>query len=138
MGRRRHRRWVTQMPNNLYFSNEPPSEDFITLTIAEFEAMRLKHYIGLNQRVAAEKMGISQPTFSRILESAHRKNTIALLEGKMIKVHGGNFDIKPKFVGYECVDCKHEWEDPEASKDRKVNCVRCNSKNVYFLVRELV
>lgn len=88
--------------------------------------------------MAAEKMGVSQPTFSRILESAHRKNTLALLEGKAINVYGGNFDVKAKFVGYECVDCKHEWEDANASKDRKVNCVICNSKNVYFLVRELI
>lgn len=106
--------------------------------MGEFEAMRLKHYIGLNQKIAAEKMGVSQPTFSRILESAHRKNTLALLEGKTINVYGGNFDVKPKFVGYECVNCKHEWEDANASKDRKVNCVKCNSKNVYFLVRELI
>ncbi|MFW9896097.1 MAG: DUF134 domain-containing protein [Candidatus Thorarchaeota archaeon] len=138
MGRRRHRRWVSQTPNNFYFSSEPPSENSIVLTIAEFEAMRLKHYLGFNQRLAAEKMGVSQPTFFRILKNAHRKTTIALIEGKSIKIFGGNFDIKPKFMGYECVDCQYEWEDPEASRDRKVTCVRCNSKNVYFLVRELI
>ena len=136
MGRRRHRRWVTQTPNNLYFSNEPPAEDHVTLNIAEFEAMRLKHYLGLNQKAAAEKMGISQPTFSRILESAHRKNTIALIEGKMIKVYGGNVDYRISFVGYGCLDCNHEWEDIEASKDRKVNCLKCNSNRVFYLVKE--
>ncbi|MFX1389969.1 MAG: DUF134 domain-containing protein [Promethearchaeota archaeon] len=137
MGRRRHRRWVNQPPNNLYFSPDAPTnEDSITLTVAEFEAMRLKHYIGLNQKAAAEKMGISQPTFSRILESAHYKNTIALLEGKLIKVYGGNVDYRISFVGYGCLDCNHEWEDINASKDRKVNCIKCNSDKVFYLVKE--
>ncbi|MFX1480137.1 MAG: DUF134 domain-containing protein [Promethearchaeota archaeon] len=137
MGRRRHRRWVSQPPSNLYFSNEaPPTEDSIILTIAEFEAMRLKHYVGLNQKVAAEKMGVSQPTFSRILESAHRKNTLALIEGKMIKIYGGDVDYRISFVGYGCLDCNYEWEDPNASKDRKVNCVNCNSTRVFYLVKE--
>ena len=139
IGRRRHRRWVNQPPNNLYFAQEPPrSEDAIILTIAEFEAMRLKHFLDLNQKEAAERMGVSQPTFSRILENAHQKNTIALLEGKEIKVYGGNFEHKPSFKGYGCLNCNYEWEDPEAKKDQKVSCVRCNSKNVYYIIRELI
>lgn len=100
--------------------------------------MRLKHYLGLNQKAAAERMGVSQPTFSRILESAHQKNTLALLEGKEIKVYGGNFDYKLSFKGYGCLNCNYEWEDLNASKDGKINCVKCNSKNVYFFVRELI
>lgn len=139
IGRRRHRRWVNQPPNNLYFAQEPPrSEDAITITIAEFEAMRLKHFLGLNQKEAAERMGVSQPTFSRILENAHQKNTIALLEGKEIKVYGGKFEHKPSFKGYGCLNCNYEWEDPEAKKDQKVSCVKCNSKNVYYIIRELI
>ena len=127
---------MSQPPTNLYFSNEAPaSEDSIILTVAEFEAMRLKHYIGLNQKAAAEKMGISQPTFSRILESAHRKNILALIEGKLIKVFGGNVDYRISFVGYGCLDCNHEWEDINASKDRKVNCIKCNSDKVFYLVK---
>jgi hypothetical protein len=137
MGRRRHRRWVYQTPKNFYFAREPPTtEDCVILTVGEFEAMRLKHYTGLNQKLAAEKMGISQPTFSRILESAHQKATLALIDGKIIKIHGGNFDYKLSFIGYGCLDCNHEWEDKSASKDRRVNCTNCNSKNVYYIVRE--
>ena len=137
MGRRRGRRWVYQTPRNLYFTNQPlKAENTVILTIAEFEAMRLRHCAGLNQKASAEKMGVSQPTLSRILESAHRKNTLALLEGKIIKVYGGNFDYKVKFVGYGCLDCNHEWKDADATKNRKVKCVNCNSENVFYLVKE--
>ena len=100
--------------------------------------MRLKHYLGLNQKASAERMGISQPTFSRILENAHKKNTLALIEGKGIKVYGGNFDYKLSFKGYGCLNCNHEWEDANASRDTKINCVKCNSNSVYFFVRELI
>ena len=137
MGRRARRRWVGRPPNNFYFSNDLPSIDKnIVLTVAEFEALRLKHYENLNQQKASEWMGISQPTFSRILESAHRKNTLALIEGKLIKVFGGNVDFRISFVGYGCLDCNHEWEDINASKDRKVNCTKCNSDKVFYLIKE--
>ena len=137
MGRRIRRRWVVNPPNNDYFLNERPlSETTIILTVSEFEAMRLKHYVNLTQKDAAEKMGVSQPTFSRILESAHQKTTKALFEGKEIKVYGGDYNYR--FVGYGCLDCNHEWEDETASKDKKVNCVKCNSVNVYYLVREII
>jgi len=139
MGRRRHRRWVHLTPNNFYFADTPPiEEENIILTVAEFEAMRLKHYMRFNQKAAAEKMGISQPTFSRILENAHQKSTRALIEGKSIKVYGGNFDYKLNFIGYGCFDCNHEWEDEHATKDRKVECVKCNSRKVYYFVREQI
>lgn len=100
--------------------------------------MRLKHYLGLNQKESAGRMGVSQPTFSRILESAHQKNTSALIAGKEIKVYGGNFETKLGFKGYGCEVCNYEWKDPDASKERKVNCIKCNSNNVYLLIREYI
>jgi len=139
MGRRTRRRWVGQPPDNFYFSSESPSPDKnTTLTVAEFEALRLKHYANLNQQEASEWMGISQPTFSRVIEQAHQKLTQALIEGKIIKVFGGEFDYKVTFIGYGCVDCNHEWEDSSASRENKVTCINCNSNNVYYFVRELI
>ena len=93
MGRRPQKRSVQETPNNFYFGS-PKGNDTISITIGEFEAMRLKHYHNLNQKAAAQKMGVSQPTFSRILEKAHQAMTKAIIEGKKIKIHGGNVDIK--------------------------------------------
>ncbi|MBN1802053.1 MAG: DUF134 domain-containing protein [Candidatus Lokiarchaeota archaeon] len=138
MGRRAGRRWVTYPPNNSYFSDTKPAEESIVLTMAEFEALRLKHYINLNQQDAAKKMVISQPTFSRVLERAHQKLTQALIEGKSIKVYGGNYSFRKAFLGYGCLDCNHEWEDKHASKEKKVDCPKCQSDNVYYLVKEII
>lgn len=111
-------------------------ENAISLSIAEFEAMRLKHYINLTQKDAAEKMNVSQPTFSRILDSAHKKVTRTLIEGKVVRITGGNVKFKTGFKGYGCLDCDYEWEDPQAASDAKAKCPQCGSTNVYYLVKE--
>lgn len=126
-------------PDNQYFhrlTDDISSENHVVINMAEFEALRLKHYINLNQKESAEKMGVSQPTFSRILEGAHQKVTKALMEGKFIIIHGGNVDVKKGFIGYGCLNCNEEWKDETASKDKKVICPKCNSEKTYYLVRE--
>jgi len=61
--------------------------DEIELTLEELEALRLKNIKGLEQTEASEKMKTSQSTFQRILASAYRKVTEALIEGKAIKIN---------------------------------------------------
>jgi len=137
MGRRTRRRFVKSTPDNFYFEGIDPSmEGMVIVTVAEFEAMRLKHYIKLNQSEAAENMGVSQPTFSRILETAHQKVTQAIMEGKKIKVYGGNIEFLKSFRGYGCFKCDHEWEDDQAKKREDVECPKCGSDNVYLLTKE--
>ena len=58
----------------------------ITLEADEFEAIRLHAYEDLNQVDAAKKMDISQPTFARILDRAHKKIAQALVNGLAIKI----------------------------------------------------
>jgi predicted DNA-binding protein (UPF0251 family) len=69
----------------------------IVLTKDELETIRLVDAEGLEQTAAAAKMGISQPTFSRLIEGARRKVAVALIDGKAIKIEGGNFEmIRPR------------------------------------------
>ncbi|MBU1000380.1 DUF134 domain-containing protein [Patescibacteria group bacterium] len=58
----------------------------IVLLPDELEALKLHEVDGLEQTKAAEKMKISQPTFARILASAHKKIAVALVEGKAIRI----------------------------------------------------
>jgi len=60
--------------------------ELVEITMEEAEALRLKHLLGLEQIEAAEKMGISQPTFQRTLQSAYKKIAEALIKGKAIKI----------------------------------------------------
>ena len=58
----------------------------IELTTEEAEALRLRNIKDLDQEEAAKKMNTSQSTFQRILSSAYKKITEALIEGKAIKI----------------------------------------------------
>jgi len=64
------------------------------LAVDEFEAVRLKDLEGLEQEECAERMGISQPTFHRLILSARKNIADAIVNGKAIKIEGGNFIIR--------------------------------------------
>ncbi len=67
------------------------------LTVDEFEAVRLKDLEGIEQEEAAKKMNISQPTFHRLLLVARKKIADAIVNGKAIKIHGGNYRVRRRF-----------------------------------------
>ncbi|MBU2545464.1 DUF134 domain-containing protein [Patescibacteria group bacterium] len=76
-------------PNITYFKPQgvPMRElEVIELTTEEVEALRLKNLKDLDQNDCAKKMKTSQSTFQRILASAYKKTTQALIEGKAIKI----------------------------------------------------
>ncbi len=68
----------------------------VILTVNEYEAIRLKDLENLDQERAAEKMNISQPTFHRLLTSARKKITEAIVNGKSIRIEGGNYEIQKR------------------------------------------
>ncbi len=60
--------------------------EVVELTREEVESLRLKNIKNLDQVEAAKKMDTSQSTFQRILSSAYRKISKAIIEGKAIKI----------------------------------------------------
>jgi len=60
--------------------------NIVELTVEEAEALRLKNIKDLDQIEAAKMMKTSRSTFQRILSSAYKKMTEALIEGKAIKI----------------------------------------------------
>ncbi len=76
-------------PNITYFKPQGvPMRflDVVELTAEEVEALRLKNSKNLNQAEAAKMMKTSRSTFQRILISAYKKFTEALIKGKAIKI----------------------------------------------------
>ena len=94
MPRPRRRRRIRFQPDVTYFKPAGVGiselEESI-ITFDEFEAVRLKDLEGLDQIEAAKKMGVSQPTFQRIYESARGKIAEALVNWKALKVEGGSY-----------------------------------------------
>ncbi|MDD5146871.1 MAG: DUF134 domain-containing protein [Candidatus Pacebacteria bacterium] len=76
-------------PNVTYFKPQGVPMRYlevIELTTEEVEALRLRNIKDLEQETAAKKMNTSQSTFQRILSSAYKKITEAIIEGKAIKI----------------------------------------------------
>ena len=99
MARKRKPRQIGFIPEVTYFKPQgiPLSlTRMACLTIDELEAVRLVDLKQLEQIEAAQKMNISQPTLQRILKTAHKKIAGALVEGKAIKVEGGEV-MMPRF-----------------------------------------
>jgi predicted DNA-binding protein (UPF0251 family)/predicted Fe-Mo cluster-binding NifX family protein len=65
----------------------------VVLGYDEVEAIRLKNLQGLSQEEAAEEMNVSQPTLHRLLSSAYNKMTDAIVNGKALRIEGGNVNI---------------------------------------------
>lgn len=60
--------------------------EIVDLTHEEAESLRLKNIEDLDQNECAKKMKTSQSTFQRILSSAYKKMTDAIINGKAISI----------------------------------------------------
>lgn len=87
-GRPKKQRKIGVNPRITQFSprGKPGRPDETELKMDEFEAIRLADFIHLSQKKAAESMGISQQTFSRILCRARRAIAEAIVKGAIIKI----------------------------------------------------
>lgn len=84
--------------------------DVLALGLDELEAIRLADLDGLYQDAAAERMGVSRTTFSRVVASARRKVAEALVGGKALHIAGGTVNVevgacKNDTTGGECPAC---------------------------------
>lgn len=123
-------RRVSFIPDVTYFKPAGiPLRDLeeIQLSLEEAEALRLKDLEDLEQEHGAEKMNISRQTFQRVLASARQKVADALLNGKVIKIEGGNFEI-----AYRRFRCRsgHEWELETPSIVSPELCPMCNISDI--------
>ena len=102
----------------------------VALSVEELEAIRLKDVEGLQQKECAERMRISRPTFHRVLESARQKVADALINGKAVRIEGGNFALPSQ--RFRCRRDGHEWRVPFDAmvSGLPLACPRCDSPSV--------
>lgn len=98
----------------------------IQLSLEEIEALRLKDIEGMDQEPAADNMNVSRPTFQRVLSSARKKVADALLNGKALRIGGGNYEFA--FQRFRCRN-NHVWNIniKENAEDTPVHCPTCQS-----------
>jgi uncharacterized protein len=93
----------------------------IVLNYDEFEGLKYINYDKLSQDAAAEKMGISRPTFTRLHNSALNKIAKAFVECLIIEIEGGNVVFERDW--YKCGICFKLIDGIENHQ----KCKNCNS-----------
>ena len=126
-------RCIRSMPGVTYFSPagvSPAELEEVQLSFEEAEAIRLKDLEGWEQEQCAKSMAVSRTTFHRVLGSARGKIADAILNGKAIRIEGGNFGVAGQM--YRCNDDSQEWQVPFETMrgDTPRVCPRCNSTDI--------
>ena len=98
--------------------------DEVQLTVDEREAIRLADLQGMSHEAAGRQMGVSRATFGRIVQRARQSVADALINGKAIKVEGGNFRIVDEHRRFRCRACEHRWEEAHGT-GRPEGCPAC-------------
>jgi len=129
MPRPKKERIIKQPP--LYSSFKPTgvmksSLEQITLSLDEYEAVRLADYLQMEHEEASVEMEISRSTFTRLLEKARKKVSAFLIEGKALYIEGGCIHFRGNLI--RCVSCGHMFNT--GFKEELSACPNCGSENL--------
>jgi predicted DNA-binding protein (UPF0251 family) len=122
-------RYIKHAPEIKYFKpwGIPLSSlEEVVLGVDEYESLRLADLEALSQEEAAKRMKISRATFGRVIEKARQTVIDAIVNGKAIRIRGGNYRTSKKFEFY-CRNCKRSWRMPIIA-DKRNNCPYCKLK----------
>ena len=93
----------------------------LKLHFDEYESINLINYQNLTQDAAAEMMGISRPTFTRVYNRALKKIAKAFVECMAIEIEGGNVEFEKQW--FKCNKCFKLIEGME----NHIKCKGCSS-----------
>jgi predicted DNA-binding protein (UPF0251 family) len=94
----RPRKWrkVCCLPESDRFGplNAPINQEyFVTMTVDEYETIRLIDLQGFTQEECAEQMKIARTTVQRIYYDARKKLAESLVNGKVLRIEGGDYKL---------------------------------------------
>lgn len=89
------RRKVCKLPGTKEFRpvGELHDEAIVTLSVDEFEAVRLIDRQGFSQEECGRYMQVARTTVQAIYNSARKKIARALVEGMTLRINGGNYRL---------------------------------------------
>ncbi len=99
MPRPRKMRFVQGSPVSSLFNPDPvPPWGSVeaVLSVEGLEAIRLSDLMGMDQESAAMMMNVSRQTFGRMLAEARAVIADALVNGKVLRIEGGTFEMPPR------------------------------------------
>ncbi len=88
--------------------------EIVYMSIENYETIRLMDYVGLTQEQTANVMGVARSTVQRMYDEARKMIADSLVNGKLLKIQGGNYMI--------CSEI--EEGSGHALCHRKANCMK--------------
>ncbi|MCD7843322.1 MAG: DUF134 domain-containing protein [Clostridiales bacterium] len=100
-------RTICRFPPALEFAPAAAEEgnEPVILTLDEYEALRLIDREGLSQEQCSQRMQVARTTAQKIYDSARKKLADVLVEGRSLKIEGGEYRLCPggsQFCGPGC------------------------------------
>lgn len=80
-------RWTARLPKN------------VVLAVDEYETIRLIDLLGLTQEECAGQMGVARTTVQALYEAARAKLADMLVNGRLLHVEGGPYELCPRAGG---------------------------------------
>lgn len=96
MARPRKWRKVCCLPNSNRFgplNSHVNDENFVTMTIDEYETIRLIDLEGFTQEECSNQMNIARTTVQGIYNDARKKLAESLVNGKVLRIEGGDYKL---------------------------------------------
>ena len=90
MARPKKFRRICSMPKLNEFCPTNEYKDTITMSVDEFEVIRLLDYENMTQEQCALQMNVSRATVTSIYETARKKIADTLVNGKRLIINGGD------------------------------------------------
>lgn len=115
MPRPRKCRKVCRMPENRGFTPDSACQhaEPVILNVDEYETIRLIDREGLSQEQCGQYMGVARTTVQQIYTLARKKLADVLVDGRPIRIEGGDYRICEDEDCFACPGC---WRHPNSRK----------------------
>lgn len=108
MARPKKWRKVCSLPEIIEFGPTIKKDNIeeVLMTVEEYETIRLMDYQKMNQEECANIMGVARSTVQRIYNNARTKIADSIVNGKKLKIQGGDYKLCSDFINEEnCESC---------------------------------
>lgn len=99
MPRPKKQKLICELPTCSTFApcgNARTDNEMVLMSLEEYETIRLIDYNNMDQAHCAEEMGVARSTVQRLYMDARRKIAGCIVEGRMLKIHGGDYTLCAK------------------------------------------